>query len=165
MIGKEKKIGLTIGKFAPLHKGHQYLIERALSEMDELIVVIYDTDLINIPTEQRAKWIKELYPSVKVIEAKNPPTQYGLDIESVKIQMDYLENVIGEYKNLVTHFYSNEPYGRKAAEYMQIENRYIDIEKGKYPISGTIIRKDIEQYKDWIDERVYQQIKKLKEIK
>lgn len=25
-----KKIGFTIGKFAPLHKGHQFLIETAL---------------------------------------------------------------------------------------------------------------------------------------
>ena len=30
-----KNIGFTIGKFAPLHKGHQYLIEKALEEMDE----------------------------------------------------------------------------------------------------------------------------------
>ena len=50
-----KKIGFTIGKFAPLHKGHQFLIETALKEMDKLIVVVYDTDVINIPTEKRTK--------------------------------------------------------------------------------------------------------------
>ena len=27
-----KKIGFTIGKFAPFHKGHEYLIETALKE-------------------------------------------------------------------------------------------------------------------------------------
>ena len=27
-----KKIGFTIGKFAPLHKGHQLLIETAIKE-------------------------------------------------------------------------------------------------------------------------------------
>ena len=31
---EDKKVGFTIGKFAPLHKGHQYLIETALKEMD-----------------------------------------------------------------------------------------------------------------------------------
>ena len=36
----DKKIGFTIGKFAPFHKGHQYLIETALKEMDKLIVIL-----------------------------------------------------------------------------------------------------------------------------
>ena len=38
-----KNIGFTIGKFAPLHKGHQLVIETAIQEMDEVYVVIYDT--------------------------------------------------------------------------------------------------------------------------
>ena len=82
------KTGFTIGKFAPLHKGHQYLIETAIKEMDEVYVVVYETDLIDIPVEQRADWIRKLYPSVNVIIAKNPPKQYGMDEESVKIQID-----------------------------------------------------------------------------
>ena len=72
----EEKIGFTIGKFAPLHKGHQYLIETALKEMDKVIVVVYDTDLIDIPSEKRANWIKELYPDVEIKSAHNPPMQY-----------------------------------------------------------------------------------------
>ena len=74
-----QKIGFTIGKFAPLHKGHQYLIETAIKEMDEFIIVIYETDKIEIPIEKRANWIKLLYPNVKIIYAYNPPEQYGLD--------------------------------------------------------------------------------------
>ena len=71
------KIGFTIGKFAPLHKGHQYLIEKGLKEMDEFYVIVYDTNVIDISTEKRAKWIKEIYPKAKIIYAKNPPSQYG----------------------------------------------------------------------------------------
>jgi HTH-type transcriptional regulator, transcriptional repressor of NAD biosynthesis genes len=37
-----KEVGLTLGKFAPFHKGHQYMIETALSETHHVIVVIYD---------------------------------------------------------------------------------------------------------------------------
>ena len=88
------KIGFTIGKFAPLHKGHQYLIEKGIKEMDEFYVIVYETNVIDIPLEQRAKWIKELYPEVNILLAKNPPSQYGLDEESVKIQMDYLKNIM-----------------------------------------------------------------------
>ena len=35
-----KKTGLILGKFAPLHKGHQFMIETALKEMDELVILI-----------------------------------------------------------------------------------------------------------------------------
>ena len=64
------KIGFTIGKFAPLHKGHQYLIEKGIKEMDEFYVIIYETNVMDISVEQRANWIKELYPVVKILIAK-----------------------------------------------------------------------------------------------
>lgn len=160
MEKKKQKVGLTIGKFAPLHKGHQDLIEKAIAEMDKVIVVVYDTTTIDIPTSQRASWIRNLYPSIIVLEAKNPPMQYGLDKESVEIQMNYLEKIIAPYKTKITHFYSNEPYGEKVAEYMKIENKNTDIEKKKYPISSTVLRNHIEENKEWIDESIYQFIKK-----
>lgn len=64
------KIGFTIGKFAPLHKGHQYLIEKGIKEMDQFYVIVYETNVIDIPVEQRANWIKQLYPEVKILLAK-----------------------------------------------------------------------------------------------
>ena len=96
------KIGFTIGKFAPLHKGHQYLIEKGLKEMDKFYVIIYETKVIPIPIETRANWIKQIYPDVNIIYAKNPPSQYGLDEESVKIQTDYLKEMVKGIE--VTHF-------------------------------------------------------------
>ena len=63
---ENKKVGFTIGKFAPLHKGHQFLIETALKEMDKFIVVIYETNLIDIGLEKRAEWIKSINPNVEI---------------------------------------------------------------------------------------------------
>ena len=60
------KIGFTIGKFAPLHKGHQYLIEKGLKEMDEFYVIVYETSVMDIRVEQRANWIRELYLNVHI---------------------------------------------------------------------------------------------------
>ena len=105
---KNKNIGFTIGKFAPLHKGHQFLIETAIKEMEEFYVVVYDTSIIDIDVKKRANWIKQLYPDVHIIYAYNSPKQYGLDEKSVKIQMEYLSELIHDIP--VTHFYSSEPY-------------------------------------------------------
>ncbi|MDX9723329.1 MAG: adenylyltransferase/cytidyltransferase family protein, partial [Myxococcota bacterium] len=69
--------GLTLGKFAPFHRGHQLLVETALAEVDELFVMLYDTDLIDVPLQIRAGWIQQLYPCVKLIEAWDGPDGYG----------------------------------------------------------------------------------------
>lgn len=155
----DKKIGFTIGKFAPLHKGHQYLIETALKEMDKFIVVVYDTDVIDIEIEKRAKWIKELYPSIEIKYAHNPPSQYGLDKESVNIQMQYLSKIMKD--ETPTHFYSSEKYGESVAKYMNIVDRRVDDKREKVPIKATIVRENLEKNKKWLEDIVYSDYKKM----
>ena len=155
---KEEKIGFTIGKFAPLHKGHQYLIETALKEMDKFYIVIYETDVINIPIKTRANWIKKLYPQVEILYAYHPPKQYGLDEKSVKIQMDYLLPII---QNLnCTHFYSSEKYGEKVAKYLNIIDRRVDEKREIIPIRATNIRENLEKNKEKIEEFIIKDIEK-----
>lgn len=154
-----KKIGFTIGKYAPLHKGHQLVIETALNEMDEVYCVIYDTDVININLEKRANWVKKLYPNVNIIYAYNSPSKYGLDDESVKIQMEYLSNLIKEIP--VTHFYSSELYGQKVADYLNIENRIVDIDRQQVPINAKQIRENLNNNKDYLENFIYKEIETL----
>lgn len=150
---KIKKIGFTIGKFAPLHKGHQLLIETALNEMDEFYVVVYDTNLIDVDIKKRAKWIRKKYPSIHILYAYNSPKKYGLDEESVEVQMKYLSNIMQGIP--VTHFYSSEQYGKKVAEYLNIKNRVIDIERNTFPISSKQIREDYYKNKEYLEENVF----------
>ena len=151
-----KKIGFTIGKFAPFHKGHEYLINKALNEMDEFYVVVYDTPQLNIDIETKIKWISKQFSTIKILKAYNSPKQYGLDKKSVKIQMDYLSNII---KNIpVTHFYSSEEYGKYVAEFLEIENVWVDKERKTYKISATDIRTDINKNKKYLNEIVYKDI-------
>jgi cytidyltransferase-like protein len=152
-----KKVGFTIGKFAPFHKGHEYLIETAIKETDEFYVVIYDTDVIDVPIETRAKWIKDKFNNVKIIYAFNSPRQYGLDDESVKIQMEYLSKKIEGIP--VNYFFSSELYGEKVAQYLKIENRVVDMSRIQVPISAGVIREDIEKYKEFLDSKIYNEIK------
>ena len=152
-----KKIGFTIGKFAPLHKGHQFLIETAMKEMDEFYIVVYDTDLIKNSVQERADWIKKLYPKANIIYAFNSPKQYGLDKESVNIQMNYLSKLIKDIP--VTHFYSSEPYGEKVAEFLNIENRIVDKERLSFPVSASKIRTDSNSNSQYLEEFVYKEFK------
>ena len=155
-----KNIGFTIGKFAPLHKGHQLVLETALKEMDEVYCVIYDTDIIEIDLKQRAEWIKKLYPKVHILYAYDSPKQYGLDEKSVNIQMKYLSSLIRDIP--VTHFYSSELYGEKVADYLKIKNRLVDLEKKSIPINATKIRDNYEDNKNYLENLVYLTLKNNK---
>lgn len=155
---KQKKVGFTIGKFAPFHKGHQLLIETGLKEMDKFYVIVYETDVIDIDIEIRANWIKQIYPDVEIRFAKNPPKQYGLDEQSVKIQMEYLGKIIEDINP--THFYSSEPYGKYVANYLKIEDRQVDKNREYVPISATKIRNDLDLNKIWLEDIVYKDYKR-----
>ena len=104
-----KTHGLTLGKFAPLHKGHQLVIETALAEMDEVSLIIYDApDVTTIPLNIRARWIRRLYPNVNVIEAWDGPTEVG---NTPEIQRSHEQYIIDRLKiSDITHFYSSEFY-------------------------------------------------------
>lgn len=153
------KTGLTIGKFAPLHKGHQFLIETALSDMDEFVVMIYDQpEVTNVPLKVRAGWIKKLYPEVKIIEAYDSPKKIGKDREAIKVQADYILQKVKGMK--ITHFYSSEWYGEFVAKALNAENVLVDPQRKKFPISASLTRENLERHKNMLDAMVYEDVKK-----
>jgi NadR type nicotinamide-nucleotide adenylyltransferase len=148
-----KKTGLTLGKFAPLHKGHQYMIETALSEVDELFVMIYDTDVTNVPLSVRANWIRTLYPAVNVIECWDGPDGYSRERSFEIVQENYIAKMLNGEK--ITHFYSSEFYGEHVSRSLGAVDRRIDEARTKVPVFATMIREDPFLYKEFISDVVY----------
>lgn len=148
------KIGLTLGKFSPLHKGHQNVIETALKEMDYLYLMIYDSpETTTIPLTIRAHWIQSLYPEVKIIKAWDGPTEVGYSEEIIKMHDAYISQIMKDKG--ITHFYSSEPYGEHVSIALNAINRIVDIDRLNYPISGTDIRENPFKFKHYISENVY----------
>ncbi|MEM8860635.1 MAG: hypothetical protein AAGD96_20125 [Chloroflexota bacterium] len=133
------KRGLTLGKYAPLHAGHQLVIELGLAEMDAMWVIVYDSPSITpIPLPVRTKWIKTIYPAVKVIEAWGGPEEVGYTAEIKKAHEDYIIKTLGVTG--VTHFYSSEPYGEHMSIALGAIDRRVDPDRLQIPISGTELR-------------------------
>ncbi|SDW98953.1 AAA family ATPase [Paenibacillus sp. CF384] len=151
-----KKLGLTLGKFAPLHKGHQFMIETALNEVEELIVVIYDTPVTPIPLHIRANWIRKLYPSVRVIEAWDGPDGYSDDRAHEIREEQYILGLLNGEQ--VTHFYSSEFYGKHMSIALGAEDRRVDEARQSVPISATMIRKDPYQHRAYVSDIVYRDL-------
>lgn len=145
--------GLVLGKFAPLHKGHQHLIQTAINACDIVYVVIYDSrEIINIPLHIRADWIRHLYPNVIVIEAWDGPSESGKDPAIMKLQEDYLKRILPD---TITHFFSSEWYGDHVSKALNAKNVTVDIKRKKYQISGTKIRKNPHIHREWLHPYVY----------
>ncbi|MCM3702361.1 AAA family ATPase [Paenibacillus macerans] len=151
-----KTLGLTLGKFAPLHKGHQFMFETALQEVDELIVVIYETDVMPVPLHIRAGWIRKLYPAIRVIEAWDGPDGYSNDREHEIREEQYILGLLkGEQ---VTHFYSSEFYGEHMSLALGAVDRRVDEARKEVPISATLIRSDPYKYREFISDVVYRDL-------
>ncbi len=152
-----KTHGLTLGKFAPLHKGHQSVIEAALAEMDEVTVIIYDApETTSIPLNIRSNWIRKLYPQVKVIEAWNGPTEVG-DTDDIKRSH---ENYILKHLKVsnITHFYSSDFYGEHMSIALSATNRLVNTSRNVLPISGTKVRENPFLCREYISPIVYRDL-------
>lgn len=157
--------GLYLGKFAPLHKGHQYCIETALQEVDELFVLIYDEpDVTDIPLVTRAQWLRDLYPAVTVLEAWTAPTELGYSDHIKALHEKYVLRKL-ERRDVenIDIFFSSEPYGEHMSEGLSAEDYRVDEERNEVPISATAIRNWLndDRYREiepWLHDRVYRDL-------
>jgi NadR type nicotinamide-nucleotide adenylyltransferase len=154
-----KKVGLTLGKYAPFHKGHEYVIETALKEMEYIIVIIYNaSDFTEIPTIKRAEWIQNIFPNnVEIIIAEDGPQETGYTKEIIEKQNAYIKNILQGKK--IHTFYSSESYGQYVSDALNSNNRIVDLKRLKYPINATMIRKNHKKWKQFVSKCVYDTIK------
>jgi NadR type nicotinamide-nucleotide adenylyltransferase len=143
-------IGLTLGKFLPLHKGHELLLKVAAANCDLLIVLIGTTPLDPFTFEQRASWVKQAVGTKAVIIS-----QPELDKSAAKDEFGTITDEsywsrwladtkirIGSHFSYLTHVFTSDLYGKRIAEEFGIN--WVPIDPGREMIStsGTTIRND-----------------------
>ncbi len=103
------------------------------------------------------EWIKKIYPEVNIIEANDGPDgrkfAYENGKEAEDIQNKYIVHKLNGIK--VIHVYSGTFYGESVAKALEAENKYISIDLESLPVSGTKIRNSPYEYKDFMEEFVF----------
>ena len=127
--------GLVIGKFYPPHLGHNYLIDTALANSDEVDVLVVDNPAYHLPAAKRAAWLRARHPAAHV---KIIPDIYD-DANSIswgKHTIDFL----GYSPDTV---FSSESYGKPWADAMNCRSVLVDLDRLTFPVSGTLVRQDM----------------------
>jgi NadR type nicotinamide-nucleotide adenylyltransferase len=129
------------------------LLETALAEVDELVVMVYATDVIDVPLQVRAGWIKSIYPTIQIIEAWDGPDSYG---DTPEIRSEQENYILKKLNGLpITHFYSSEFYGDHVSRAIGAVDRRIDEARLTVPISGAALRKDYYAGRQYLAPVVY----------
>lgn len=156
MLQTQHKTGFTLGKYAPFHQGHAFLINHALTMVDHLVVVIYPCDELAVPLKKRANWIRSMFPQVEVIEAINGPKDTGYSAQVIDIQNAFLRELLADY--CFDYFFSSEAYGDHVSKALNCRDIRVDMSRQKVPISATKIRHSPIKYKRFLSNKVYKDL-------
>lgn len=124
--------GLIVGKFYPPHRGHRYLIESALAQVDELHVIICERPCEEPSGSLRASWLREIHPDVRVLLIED-----RLDPDDSRAWAEHSIRWLGFVPDVA---FTSEDYGERFAHFMGCEHVLVDRARAAVPVSGTDVR-------------------------
>lgn len=138
---------VIIGKFMPLHKGHEHMINFALNFCSELTIIVDKIENEEIPVETRYNFLTEAFPQSHIhikFMNKNMP-QHPSECENFwKIWKTEIEKKLC---HKIDYIIGAMDYIKDLAKHLNVDFVMIDKQRETYPISATEIRKD--PYKNW----------------
>ena len=143
---KKYKYGVIIGKFYPLHKGHEYLIRTGIENCDLLTVLVCTLERETIPGKLRHIWVKETFPECRVIHVSDDLPQYPE--EHPDFWSIWKSVIIKNHPEKIECILSSEEYGNTLSEILDCIHLQVDPERKNFTVSGTMCRKDPIKYWD-----------------
>ena len=115
----------VFGKFLPFHKGHEAMINFALSKCDFLTVLVCCSDKESIPSAYRSKWIQKTFENETKVEVRTfnyleseLPNTSVTSKEVSEIWAEIFKKQFPDYSLLI----SSEEYGDYVAAFMNVVN-------------------------------------------
>jgi len=136
----------VFGKFLPFHKGHEAMINFALTKCDFLTVLVCCSDNEMIPARIRQEWIEKTFEteskikikSYNYIESELPNTSEASE-EVSEIWSSIFKALFPDYDLVIT----SEEYGNYVASFMGIKHIAFDMPRQSVPVSATAVRNNI----------------------
>lgn len=153
MNEKQYKLGLVVGKFYPFHKGHEYLIDTALSQCERVVVMVCacGPGVGTIDVDTRVRWIRSVY------QQKSPTHSWPIVMEVDGRDLDDSDSVAwAEYTLKMLRgvkpdaVFTSESYGDPYAAALGCVHICVDKERVKIPCSGTMLRADPWTHREYL---------------
>jgi HTH-type transcriptional regulator, transcriptional repressor of NAD biosynthesis genes len=171
---KRYRLGLVVGKFAPLHLGHQWLIDEAARHCNRVLIVSYskpEFDHCDVPARRR--WLAvccEAHESYVIDDAwlKQTCEDLGTAAEIIprndasdEVQQHFLGWLLREVlRKTPDAIFCSEEYGPACAATLtsmlksEVHAVIVDPTRHHVPISSTQIRRDPHIHRHWMTPRV-----------
>jgi HTH-type transcriptional repressor of NAD biosynthesis genes len=135
--------GLVVGKFCPLHKGHEMVIDTAFAKCDQVVIISYTSLRNATPAATRRLWLTTLYPEALVIVPESGfPDDDGPEDDHRKFCFDICDKL----NAIPDAIFASEQYVYGFAERMselankQVDAHMVDFERSRNSVSGTMLR-------------------------
>ncbi|QJU25943.1 AAA family ATPase [Escherichia coli] len=161
--------GLVVGKFAPLHCGHERLINTALAQCEELFIISYSVpEMPDCEPEKRLMWLQVRFPratvlvlTTELIARYNLPAIPHNDADA-DIHRHYVATLCLHVLRCRPHaVFTAEDYGDGFAKVLAqrfaqpVEHVRLQRPLGDKSPSGTLIRSDVHRYRYMLAHDVY----------
>jgi HTH-type transcriptional regulator, transcriptional repressor of NAD biosynthesis genes len=170
--------GLVVGKFAPLHRGHELVIRQAMAACEELVIVSYSKpELADCQAERREQWLEASFPAARrLVLTDDRLARLQLEGEFMTMPPNnahasthrrfvgfLCRRVLGVEVDAV---FTSEDYGEGFAAELTADFREkgrgtlvhhvcVDEARRTVPVSGTLIRSDVHAHRQWLLPGVY----------
>jgi cytidyltransferase-like protein len=138
-------IGLVVGKFCPLHFGHELLINTALEKVDQLLIISYTSRDLGFSASVRKKMLTSRFPTATVImPTEGIPDDFGEE----DVHREFCFQVAKIANMLPDIVFTSEDYGVGFAAYLSKRSgkpvKHFEVDKARknVPISATLLRND-----------------------
>lgn len=170
--------GLVVGKFSPLHRGHELLIRSAMAQCREVAVISYaKPEYPGCGTGRREQWLAELFPSVQslvvtdeLLAARWPGRGVTVphDDEPETAHRRFCGLLCRELLGITLDaVFTSEDYGDGFAvelgryfrehepDAAPVTHVLVDRERQRIPVSGTMVRSDVHGCRELLSPKVY----------
>jgi HTH-type transcriptional repressor of NAD biosynthesis genes len=166
--------GLVVGKFAPLHKGHEALIAFAQSRCDRLVILSYSKpELPGCPPERRVSWLAALYPdAVRLVLDDAVLAAFAARTGEASATLPDNDAPDEEHRSFVAwacramlgltvdRVFTSEAYGEGFASSLArhfghpVQHVMFDCQRVRVPISATLLRADAALHRAYVSPAV-----------
>lgn len=179
-MSKRFQRGLVVGKFSPLHRGHELIIKRALKECGEVFLLSYSKpEMPGCEAARRDLWLSAIFPNARHLAVTDErlrqwvkpgegPVEVPANDEDETAHRRFCgflcEHVFGITIDAV---FTSEDYGDGFAEELTryfrerrpacpaVKHVLVDRSRQMLPISGTLLRQNIHAHREWLTPLVY----------